>query len=112
MNRLFWLFCAAFTALPAACAGARGPAGPTGTQIAGENNKPDRGRTMGEFLAELGFPVVVPGYANDYDIRKLCMPADTPDPDCHGKLRLEALEGIDHSPHIAISPPDSLETRI
>jgi hypothetical protein len=80
--------------------------------LVGANNKPANGRTMGTFLAGLGFPVVVPGYANDYDIRKLCMPADTPDPDCHGKLRLEALEGIDHSPHIAITPPNSLETRI
>jgi hypothetical protein len=80
--------------------------------LVGANNKPERGRTMGQFLAGLGFRVVVPGYANDYDIRALCMPAGTPDPDCHGKLRLEALEGIDHSPHIAITPPDSLESRI
>jgi hypothetical protein len=80
--------------------------------LVGANNKPDRGKTMGEFLAGLGFPVIVPGYANDYDIRALCMPADTPDPDCHGKLRLEALEGKDFSPHIQIAPPNSLETRI
>jgi hypothetical protein len=80
--------------------------------LVGANNKPASGRTMGAFLAGLGFPVVVPGYANDYDIRALCMPAGTPDADCHGKLRLEALEGIDHSAHIAITPPNSLETRI
>ena len=80
--------------------------------LVGANNKPERGRTMGQFLSGLGFPVLVPGYCNDYDIRALCMPADTPDADCHGKLRLEAIEGVDHSPHIAITPPNSLETRI
>jgi hypothetical protein len=80
--------------------------------LVGANNKPERGQTMGQFLAGLGFPVLVPGYANDYDIRALCMPPDTPDPDCHGKLRLEAFEGKDLSPHIQITPPNSLETRI
>ncbi len=80
--------------------------------LVGAGNKPDRGRTMARFLAGLGFPVVVPGYANDYDIRALCQRADTPDPECHGKLRLEAFEGVDHSPHITITPPNSLETRV
>ncbi len=80
--------------------------------LIGANNKPERGRTMGAWLGSMGFPVVVPGYANDYDIRALCMPPDTPDPDCHGKLRREALEGKDLSPHIAITPANSLETRI
>jgi hypothetical protein len=80
--------------------------------LVGANNKPDRGRTMGRFLAGLGLPVVVPGYANDYNIRALCSPADVPDLECHGKLRLEALEGADHSPHIQIAPPNSLERRV
>jgi hypothetical protein len=80
--------------------------------LVGANNKPDRGRTMGEFLAGLGFPVIVPGYANDYDIRALCMPPDTPDPDCHGKLRIEAFEGKDTSPHIQVSRANSLEMHI
>jgi hypothetical protein len=80
--------------------------------LVGANNKPDRGRTMARFLAGLGFPVVVPGYANDYDIRGLCGRADTADPECHGKLRLEAFEGIDHSPHIVVTPPNSLEARV
>jgi hypothetical protein len=80
--------------------------------LVGARNTPERGRAMGAWLARQGFAVVVPGYANDYDIRKLCEAPTTPDRDCHAKLRLEALEGVDHSPHIDISKPNSLQTRI
>ncbi|HEY0714697.1 MAG TPA: hypothetical protein VGF45_18595, partial [Polyangia bacterium] len=59
----------------------------------------------------LGFPVVIPGYPNDYDIRKLCESAGA-DVDCHEKLRLEAFEGRDHSPHITVAAADCAETRI
>ena len=80
--------------------------------LVGKGNPPQRGRAMGAWLASQGFHVVVPGYANDYDIRQLCEAADVPDADCHSKLRMEAFEGVDHSPHIQISRPNSLEARV
>jgi hypothetical protein len=80
--------------------------------LVGANNKPAAGRPMMQDLARMGFHVVAPMYANDYDIRGLCAPAKDPDDDCHGKLRLEAFEGVDHSPHIEVSPPNSAETRV
>lgn len=80
--------------------------------LIGANNTPERGRAMGAFLAGLGFPVVVPGYPNDYDIRKLCESPETPDRGCHGKLRFEAFLGKDMSPHIDITRPNSLEERV
>jgi hypothetical protein len=55
---------------------------------------------------------VVPGYANDYDIRKLCEAATVPDPDCHARLRTEAFDGRDLSPHIQVSRANSLEARV
>lgn len=80
--------------------------------LVGANNKPVGGREMGRALARMGFHVVLPMYANDYDIRGLCAPARDPDPDCHGKLRLEAFEGIDHSPHIQVTVANSAERRV
>jgi hypothetical protein len=89
------------------------PLGRLVVYLVGARNPPERGRAMGAWLAAQGFHVLVPGYANDYDIRKLCEGV-TPesDPDCHGKLRQEAFEGVDHSPHIAIARADSLEARV
>jgi hypothetical protein len=80
--------------------------------LVGANNKPERGRDMMRELARMGFLVLAPAYANDYDIRALCTPAHDPDGDCHGKLRLEAFEGVDHSPHIQVSPANSAERRV
>jgi hypothetical protein len=80
--------------------------------LVGANNKPSTGRPMMRQLASMGFHVLAPMYANDYDIRTICSPAKDPDPDCHGKIRLEAFEGIDHSPHIEVQPANSAEVRV
>lgn len=80
--------------------------------LVGKGNTPERGRAMGRTLAALGFLVLVPGYANDYDIRQLCEAATVPDADCHSKLRTEAFEGRDLSPHITVTRPNSLEARV
>jgi hypothetical protein len=80
--------------------------------LVGLNNKPERGRDMGRELAKMGFHVVVPMYPNDYDIRTICAPSKDPDDDCHGKIRLEAFEGVDHSPHLEVQPANSAEVRV
>jgi hypothetical protein len=88
------------------------PLGRLVVYLVGARNPPERGRAMGAWLAAQGFHVVVPGYANDYDIRKLCEGKEVTEEDCHGKLRLEAFDGVDHSPHIAVARPDSIEIRV
>lgn len=80
--------------------------------LVGANNKPAGGRLMMQALARMGFHVLGPMYANDYDIRTICSPAKDPDDDCHGKIRLEAFEGADHSPHLEVAPPNSAEVRV
>jgi len=81
--------------------------------LVGANNKPENGRPMMQDLVAMGFAVVVPAYANDYDIRAKCEKrASDPDEDCHGKARLEAFEGKDWSPHIQVSRPNSIEGRV
>jgi hypothetical protein len=80
--------------------------------LVGANGKPVRGREMARWVAGLGFPVVTPMYCNDYDIRRLCAPSADADADCHGRLRLEAFEGRDHSPHIVVNRANSAEERV
>jgi hypothetical protein len=80
--------------------------------LVGANNKPVAGRPMMIELARMGFRVVAPMYADDYDIRGLCAPDKDPDEACHGNLRLEAFEGVDHSPHIEVKPANAIERRV
>jgi hypothetical protein len=61
-------------------------------------------RDHGEMLAGLGFHVLAPCYVSDYGVGNCG--------DDIGGCRLEAFEGIDHSPVIDIAPPDSIEVRV
>src|SRR5262249_50632075 len=88
------------------------PAGQLVVYLVGANGKPSSGRTMMKELAALGFATLAPMYANDYQIANVCTPDRDPDPDCHGKARLEAFEGGDHSPHVEVSRANSAEERV
>jgi len=61
-------------------------------------------RAHGTMLAELGFHVVSPCYAADYGVGNC-------DADIGG-CRLEAFEGVDHTPIIDIQAPNSTEVRV
>jgi hypothetical protein len=61
-------------------------------------------RAHGEVLAAMGFHVVHPCYVSDYGVGNCG--------DDIGGCRLEAFEGVDHHPFIAIAPPDSIETHV
>jgi hypothetical protein len=80
--------------------------------LVGANSVPKRGGGMLVHIASLGLPVIAVAYANDYDIANRCSPARDPDPDCHGKARLEAFEGQDHSTVIEVGRADSVEGRV
>lgn len=80
--------------------------------LVGANAKPVGSRHMLQQLARMGFRVVCPMYATDYNIVKLCSGEGGADEDCHKKARLEAFEGGDHSPHIDISRANSAEERV
>lgn len=80
--------------------------------LVGANGKPSGSRTMLRELAAMGFHAVAPHYANDYGITRVCAPDRDPDEDCHGKVRREAFEGRDLSPHITVSRPNSAEGRV
>ncbi len=80
--------------------------------LVGANGKPVGSRPMLQLLARLGFRVVCPMYATDYNIVRLCAREGGADEDCHKKARLEAFEGSDLSPHIEISRANSAEERV
>ncbi len=80
--------------------------------LVGANSKPAAARSTVGVLAAMGFHVVAPMYANDYGITGVCAPGREPDDDCHRRVRLEAFEGADHSPHVAVSRANSAEERV
>ncbi len=61
-------------------------------------------KAHGQVLAGMGFHVLHPCYVSDYGVGNC--------DDDIGGCRLEAFEGVDHHPFIAITPPDSIETRV
>ena len=78
--------------------------------LAGASGTPQGTTAMLQEEASYGFHVIGLRYCNDYLIVNICN-ADT-DPDCHGKLRLEAFDGMDHSPHIMVTTPNGIESRL
>jgi hypothetical protein len=58
----------------------------------------------GTFLAGRGFHVVSPCYEADYGVGACGTDI--------GGCRLEAFEGVDHTSVIAVTPPNSIETRV
>lgn len=78
--------------------------------LAGASGTPAGTVPMLKEVASYGYHTVSVRYVNDYLIVDIC--AKDKDPDCHGKLRLEALEGIDHSPHVTVPPQNAIEVRL
>ena len=83
------------------------PIGKLVVYLSGANGTPDSTKTMQKQLASYGFHVISPHYANDYDIVGTC----GTDAACFGDARLEAIEGVDHTPLIDISRANSMEER-
>ncbi len=67
-------------------------------------------RPMLQEMASYGPYVIGLRYFNDYIIRTAC--EMDPDPDCHGKARLEVLEGVDVSPKVEVGPADAIDSRL
>lgn len=83
--------------------------------LAGAGGAPAGDVTRLRDSAGYGFHAVAVRYVNNYAINgatpgDVC--ANDPDADCHGKVRLEALDGQDHSPKIAVPPQNAIEVRL
>ncbi len=78
--------------------------------LAGASGVPQGTVPMLKEVASYGFHTIGIRYVNDYLIVDIC--AQDADPNCHGKLRLEALDGVDHSSHIQVPPQNAIEVRL
>jgi hypothetical protein len=75
-------------------------------------SKPADHTAMLKVIASFGFPVISPQYANDAALLASCRDGSDPDVDCFYKVRLEVLDGTDHSAHLNIKKANSTEERI
>ena len=60
--------------------------------------------------AHLGYHVIGLMYQNDKGVDGICK--GSPDPDCSGKMRLEILDGIDHSGLVNVTRANSIDNRL
>jgi hypothetical protein len=78
--------------------------------LAGGNGEPSSTVDMLDFAAARGLHAIGPSFTTDVLVADVC-PKD-PDPNCSGNVRKEVLEGMDTSPHLVVTPANSLDNRI
>lgn len=76
----------------------------------GQGGTPGTALDLIKAAAELGYHAIGITYPNDWSPFNLC--SGGADPNCPENVRREILEGVDHSPLIAISRTNSLENRL
>lgn len=78
--------------------------------LAGGNGVPSSTVDMLNVAAGHGFHTIGLRFANTELVGEAC-PSD-PDPNCAGEMRTEVIEGTDLSPHLVVSPANSIENRL
>jgi hypothetical protein len=79
--------------------------------LAGSGGRPEQYTTLCEEAALAGLHAINLSYTNDKAVEwHICRNSD--EDNCTGKVRLEQLEGIDHSREISIDRPNSIENRL
>jgi len=78
--------------------------------LPGFEGKPRCCQLFEQEAARLGYHVIGLMWENEWGIGTRC--AASSDPDCSGKMRLEAVDGIDRSPFIATSRANSIDNRL
>ncbi|MGH7595205.1 MAG: T9SS type A sorting domain-containing protein [bacterium] len=72
---------------------------------------PSAQQQLANTAADLGFHVISLNYPNDQAVNDLCGGQNT-DLDCYAKVRLEIIDGIDRTPLLNITRPNSIENRL
>ncbi|MBX9746998.1 MAG: hypothetical protein K2X34_08860 [Hyphomonadaceae bacterium] len=78
--------------------------------LAGSNGAPGGYRAALAVAARLGHRVIGLTYPNSWTIDQLC--ANSPDPDCDRKVRIEIITGQDVSPLVQVDRTNSIENRL
>lgn len=78
--------------------------------FSGSYGLPEHQRLILEQAARAGYHAIGLRYPNSWTINDLCSAA--PDLLCFGAVRLEILDGADHSPLVTVSPANSIRSRL
>lgn len=78
--------------------------------LPGARGKPRGYSLIQQEAARLGYHVIGLVYENEVNIAALCN--GTGDPDCAGNIRLENIDGLDHSPFVATSLANGIDNRL
>ena len=83
----------------------------------GSNGKPFSWQRLGEEAARLGYHVIGLMYQNNVEVVNVCGGSANPgghslDPDCSGNLRLEILDGQDHSALTVVTAANGIYNRL
>jgi len=82
----------------------------------GTNNVPASWQLLGQEAARLGYHVIGLMYQNDVEVVGKCGGSadanDNRDPDCSGNMRLEIIDGIDHSSNVTVTSANSIDNRL
>jgi hypothetical protein len=83
----------------------------------GTNNVPASWQRLEQEAAGLGYHVIGLMYQNDVEVVGKCGGSEVPtghslDPNCSGDMRLEIIDGIDHSSNVNVTPANSIDNRL
>src|SRR5918994_7584512 len=80
------------------------------------NNLPRDWELLGAEAARLGYHTIALAYKNDVPLAQRCPGelVNPADPDCAVNVRLEIIDGLDHSPfaNVVVTPANSIENRL
>jgi hypothetical protein len=80
--------------------------------LAGGNGTPSGTREALQEAARLGLHALGLTYCTDILVGDHCIAGKDTSPECSGKMRTEVLEGMDLSPHMVVTPANSIESRL
>ena len=78
--------------------------------LCGSHAIPARQRLMTTLAARLGYHAVNLSYPNSWTVGGLCR--DSADADCHGRVRLDILDGAGRSGLVQVGPANGIEHRL
>lgn len=78
--------------------------------LPGARGKPRGYQLIQQEAARLGYHVIGLVFENEMNIAALCN--GTGDSDCAGNIRLENIDGLDHSPFVATSQANGIDNRL
>lgn len=78
--------------------------------LCGSHGIPARQHLITTLAARLGYHAINLSYPNSWTVGGLCR--DSTDPDCHGRVRLDILDGAERSGLVQVGPTDSIEHRL